>query len=472
MLFPRRRGNFLFFVFFLFCVSSLFSKSSSKKKKPKPLLHPHDLAEIKKIFTRKKEYNLFIIPFYNFATQRPEPLTLRCHESNDGHQHSLERFIGKLLLSIQQKGLAIPIRNKTSSVILSSDYRKSNLFFSPHNAKTMHSLDLKDWEKYHQYLRRYVDISICGGCQLIIPFAAGDFHGLDETLKSFPNFISVVVGHSAVGFSVTVPYPHTTRACGATSSFSSTIRNVRRDLLLFYRGFNDSAHDTQTKNHFRTSLAKSVNKQAVSLYVKHRVLVEHLFLNGSQPQNDYVNKIASSTFCLCPKGTTPGSQRMMEVALYGCIPVIISNDYHPPFEKYLEPFFVKFKEDEVDVLVKKLLELEQDGNGVRKLQKNLVDYIDKWAWDMKKFHKNIVLQLMLHEAIAFSDLSRKAFDTVNNRKTVFAYSQNELNNELCKQSRIEKCNPYPHYTFSKDVFDDIEEKRDKIITFTQKQNHH
>ena len=46
-----------------------------------------------------------------------------------------------------------------------------------------------------------------------------------------------------------------------------------------------------------------------------------------------------STFCLVPRGDTPSSRRVFDAVAAGCIPVLIADDYTPPFEELDWPGF-------------------------------------------------------------------------------------------------------------------------------------
>ena len=45
--------------------------------------------------------------------------------------------------------------------------------------------------------------------------------------------------------------------------------------------------------------------------------------------------LLNSTFCLVPGGSEPGSTRLAEVMSAGCIPVLVGDDYVPPFASLL-----------------------------------------------------------------------------------------------------------------------------------------
>ena len=46
-------------------------------------------------------------------------------------------------------------------------------------------------------------------------------------------------------------------------------------------------------------------------------------------------EMQKSTFCLVPRGDTPSSRRFFSAIAAGCIPVLITDDYEPPFQHAL-----------------------------------------------------------------------------------------------------------------------------------------
>ena len=128
-----------------------------------------------------------------------------------------------------------------------------------------------------------------------------------------------------------------------------------------------------------------------------------IILDIKMKQN-YEQYLSTSTFCLCPRGVTPASQRMMHVASFGCIPVILSDDYIPPFSAFIEPFYIEVKQDEVGTLVEKLQKMSLED--VRLLQENLEKYVKTWIWSWVADEENIPLDLMLHQLFALGDLNQ------------------------------------------------------------------
>lgn len=66
-------------------------------------------------------------------------------------------------------------------------------------------------------------------------------------------------------------------------------------------------------------------------------------------QNSYVQYMKTSKYCICAKGYEVNSPRVVEAIFYECVPVIISDNFVPPFFETLnwESFAVFVPENEV-----------------------------------------------------------------------------------------------------------------------------
>ncbi|EGD74622.1 hypothetical protein PTSG_05987 [Salpingoeca rosetta] len=104
-----------------------------------------------------------------------------------------------------------------------------------------------------------------------------------------------------------------------------------RDTFLFFAG-------TLSNNRVRTVLKKAVeghphcviHDAQVKMMQDKNPRSSHSLL-VRQVVRDTLAEMATSEFCLCPRGLTAGTRRIFEAVLVGCIPVIVSDGYTWPF---------------------------------------------------------------------------------------------------------------------------------------------
>ena len=88
------------------------------------------------------------------------------------------------------------------------------------------------------------------------------------------------------------------------------------------------------------------------LYKKHGSDGGLIYLPTQLAPADYSCAMASSVFCLAPRGNAAWSPRLDEAIAAGCIPVILADAYEPPFHHVLdyESFSVAVPEANVATL--------------------------------------------------------------------------------------------------------------------------
>ncbi|KAE8710464.1 hypothetical protein F3Y22_tig00110321pilonHSYRG00223 [Hibiscus syriacus] len=76
---------------------------------------------------------------------------------------------------------------------------------------------------------------------------------------------------------------------------------------------------------------------------------------------NYIRHMKSSKYCLCPRGYEVNSPRVVEAISYECVPVIISDNFVPPFFEVLnwESFTVFVLEKDIPNLKKILLSIPE-----------------------------------------------------------------------------------------------------------------
>ncbi|OAY80578.1 putative glycosyltransferase [Ananas comosus] len=93
----------------------------------------------------------------------------------------------------------------------------------------------------------------------------------------------------------------------------------------------------------------------------------------------YVEHMKRSKYCICPRGYEVNSPRVVESIFYECVPVIIADNYVPPFFEVLnwEAFSVTVPEKDVSRLKEILVSIPEEKylflqKGVREVQKHFL----------------------------------------------------------------------------------------------------
>lgn len=115
---------------------------------------------------------------------------------------------------------------------------------------------------------------------------------------------------------------------------------------------------------------------------------------GVASKMNYIQHMKSSKYCICPKGYEVNSPRVVEAIFYECVPVIVSDNFVPPFFEVLnwDAFSVILAEKDIpnlrNILVsipeKKFLELQL---GVRRVQQHLLWHPKPLKYDL--FHMTL-----------------------------------------------------------------------------------
>ncbi|KAB2618481.1 glycosyltransferase [Pyrus ussuriensis x Pyrus communis] len=115
---------------------------------------------------------------------------------------------------------------------------------------------------------------------------------------------------------------------------------------------------------------------------------------GVASKMNYIHHMQDSKYCICPKGFEVNSPRVVEAIFYECVPVIISDNFVPPFFEVLdwgafsvilaEKDIPKLKEILVSIPEEKYLQLQL---GVRKIQKHFLWHPKPLKYDL--FHMTL-----------------------------------------------------------------------------------
>lgn len=125
-------------------------------------------------------------------------------------------------------------------------------------------------------------------------------------------------------------------------------------------------------------------------------------LNGTEAYTSYMRQ---SKYCICPRGYASFGPRFMESIYFDCVPVLISDNYIPPFSDILdwEKFAVFVKEKEIPNLKEILMSIPEVKyrrlyNGVKRVKKHFVWNVEPKKYDV--FHM-ILYSLWCNRVLQF-----------------------------------------------------------------------
>ncbi|KAK4415561.1 putative glycosyltransferase [Sesamum alatum] len=119
---------------------------------------------------------------------------------------------------------------------------------------------------------------------------------------------------------------------------------------------------------------------------------------GVASKMNYIYHMKSSKYCICPKGYEVNSPRIVEAIFYECVPVIISDNFVPPFFEVLnwDAFSVIIKEKDIPNLRSILVSIPEEKYldmqlGVRKVQQHFLWHAKPLKYDL--FHMTLSFDL-------------------------------------------------------------------------------
>ncbi|KAL0374389.1 UNVERIFIED_CONTAM: putative glycosyltransferase [Sesamum radiatum] len=115
---------------------------------------------------------------------------------------------------------------------------------------------------------------------------------------------------------------------------------------------------------------------------------------GVASKMNYIYHMKSSKYCICPKGYEVNSPRVVEAIFYECVPVIISDNFVPPFFEVLnwDAFSVIIAEKDIPNLRSILVSIPEEKYmdmqlGVRKVQQHFLWHAKPVKYDL--FHMTL-----------------------------------------------------------------------------------
>ncbi|KAK3210652.1 hypothetical protein Dsin_015358 [Dipteronia sinensis] len=110
---------------------------------------------------------------------------------------------------------------------------------------------------------------------------------------------------------------------------------------------------------------------------------------GVASKMNYIQHMKSSKYCICPKGYEVNSPRVVEAIFYECVPVIISDNFVPPFFEVLNwgAFSVIIAESDIPNLKQILLSIPEEKYlqmqlAVRKVQRHFLWHAKPQKYDL------------------------------------------------------------------------------------------
>ncbi|KAK4730169.1 hypothetical protein R3W88_023157 [Solanum pinnatisectum] len=240
---------------------------------------------------------------------------------------------------------------KASKQFLTDDPNKAHLFYLPFSSQTLEEVvyvpGSRSFDKLKAFLNNYLDL-IKGR----YPFwnrTQGADHFLvachdwapEETRREMTNCIKSLCNsdlREGFKFGKDASLPETNIVSTNPSRSLGGNRPSQRKFLAFFAG---SMH-----GYVRPILLK---------YWQNKDPMMKIF--GRMDNHDYILHMKSSKYCICARGHEVNSPRVVESISYQCVPVIISDNFVPPFLETLnwETFAVFVQEEDIPNL-KSILE--------------------------------------------------------------------------------------------------------------------
>ncbi|XP_071719655.1 probable glycosyltransferase At3g07620 [Rutidosis leptorrhynchoides] len=118
-------------------------------------------------------------------------------------------------------------------------------------------------------------------------------------------------------------------------------------------------------------------------------------LRKSNASGNYIKYMKSSKYCICAKGYEVNSPRVVEAIFFECVPVIISDNFVPPFFEILnwESFAVFIQEKDIPNLKNILLSISN--KRYRMMQESVKKVQQHFLWHVKPVEYDI-FHMILH----------------------------------------------------------------------------
>lgn len=269
------------------------------------------------------------------------------------------------------------------------DPRKAHLFYMPFSSRmleyTLYVRNSHNRTNLHLYMKRYAESIAAkysywnrtGGADHFL-VACHDWapyetrHHMEHCIKALCN-ADVTAGFK-IGRDVSFPETYVRSARNPLRDLGGKPPS-QRNILAFYAG--------NMHGYLRPILLK---------YWKDKDPDMKIF--GPMPPGvaskmNYIHHMQRSKYCICPKGYEVNSPRVVEAIFYECVPVIISDNFVPPFFDVLDwgAFSLILAEKDISNLKEILLSIPKEKYlqmqlGVRKAQRHFLWHASPMKYDL------------------------------------------------------------------------------------------
>ncbi|KAL0735478.1 hypothetical protein Bca4012_011688 [Brassica carinata] len=282
------------------------------------------------------------------------------------------------------------------------DPRRAHLYYMPFSARmleyTLYVRNSHNRTNLRQFLKEYTEhigskypfFNRTGGADHFL-VACHDWapyetrHHMEHCIKALCN-ADVTAGFK-IGRDISLPETYVRAAKNPLRDLGGKPPSQRR-ILAFYAG---SMH-----GYLRTILLQHWKDKDPDMRIYGRMPL------GVASKMNYIEQMKSSKYCLCPKGHEVNSPRVVESIFYECVPVIISDNFVPPFFEVLDwsAFSVIVAEKDIPRLKDILMSIPEEKYvkmqmAVRKAQRHFLWHAKPERYDL--FH--MVLHSIWHNRV-------------------------------------------------------------------------
>ncbi|POO00853.1 Exostosin-like [Trema orientale] len=314
------------------------------------------------MFKRKVEFTLSTLSaLFNAGFQSYELMerTLKVYVYKEGEKPIFHQPILKGLYASEGWFMKLMEGNRRFIV---KDPRRAHLFYMPFSSRmleyTLYVRNSHNRTNLRQYLKEYTEkiaakypyFNRTGGADHFL-VACHDWapyetrHHMERCVKALCN-ADVTAGFK-IGRDVSLPETYVRSARNPLRDLGGKPPS-QRHILAFYAG--------NMHGYLRPILLKYWKGK------DHDMKIFGPMPPGVASKMNYIQHMKSSKFCICPKGYEVNSPRVVEAIFYECVPVIISDNFVPPYFEVLnwEAFSVVLAEKDIPRLKDILLAIPKE----------------------------------------------------------------------------------------------------------------